>query len=385
MYLVIAALVGGAFLGNEYFKYEIGPIDILSIMIVCTLLYYMYSLISKGSEWLRERHETIEDKFLFGFFVVGIISVFLSYLGFYKTLIGLDDLLYNQDYIPRQAYYLFFIPLILCLSKASSESRMLNWVFAHNRFLFLALYCSFVIARGSLELNVGMTFLLGTVLLLGSRKINVIDVMLLLILVLSPVGTGGEQTQILMRIIAVMSFFVQSGKIIKTGIAIMLTIVLVCYIIPFLPLEQFGFDVNTIWRAEYWRDELLQLGESKGVGVGFGTSYATLGFVGEALSGPFAATGEYSTMERLFIVGCHNSFVSIAFRLGLIGIACLIMYFWSIRNTANEIHPKYIKSVTFALFSSMIVICFNVGFESPTYFFLFIFAAIWQKKAKILV
>ena len=97
-----------------------------------------------------------------------------------------------------------------------------------------------------------------------------------------------------------------------------------------------------------------------------------IAFIGEAVSGPFAATAEYSVAERVYVVGCHNSFVSIAFRLGVAGAALLIAYVLSCSR--RELPKARSNYLAYSVLSSLAVICFNVGFESPMYFFLFAFS-----------
>ena len=89
------------------------------------------------------------------------------------------------------------------------------------------------------------------------------------------------------------------------------------------------FDANSFWRLSYWKDELTQLVKSYFLGVGYGTSYATRNFIGGSLNitgGPFGATAEYSTLDKLFVTGPHSSFIAIAFRLGLIGIITFVRF-----------------------------------------------------------
>ena len=48
------------------------------------------------------------------------------------------------------------------------------------------------------------------------------------------------------------------------------------FVVPFFADKITPFlDANSAWRIRFWNDELVQLVQSKGIGVGFGTAYAT--------------------------------------------------------------------------------------------------------------
>ena len=137
------------------------------------------------------------------------------------------------------------------------------------------------------------------------------------------------------------------------------------------------FDANSWWRLLYWKDELAQLVQSYGLGVGYGTSYATENFVGNlgsVVSGPFAATAEYSTLDKLFITGPHNSYVSIAFRLGIVGIVLFLVMIFDLIEKISEKSNDISRCAIFMLFSSIVLIGVNVGLESPYYLIMFVFS-----------
>ncbi len=373
-YLLIAVLCG-AVLGNAFFKMGFGSINVLSLFILAAVVTYLAVFLVSRSGRIKYQPSRPFDKYLWAFFGVGVVSVVFSYLGVYSTLFPTSALLRDESYIPRQAYYLFFIPMIILAGRNASTKGILDWVARNRTLLFFCVWVLYVAFNQQLALNVQCCFALGFLLLMNRRERKAVDILMLAVLLFSPIAVGGEMTQVIIRVVGFGTYLIGfRSNALKCALIAALFVVLGCYVLPFLPLESFGFDANTFWRAEYWGNELVQLWETFGFGVGYGTSYASVDFVGAALTGPFAATAEYSAAEKLFVVGCHNSFVSLFFRLGFAGIAALLAYLVSLSNHTNDFRGGYASSAAFALISSLAIVCFNVGFENPSYYFLFGFS-----------
>lgn len=373
MLLLVAALFGSAIFNSAFFRMGSGSINVLSLFIALSGATYLFMHIYNKKRGKKYLPPNSSDRFLWAFFGLGVASVMGSYLGLYNTLSSLSDVSFDSSYIPRQAYYLFFIPLVILAGRHVQTPTVLKWIQKHYRILFFAVYLAYVVANRTPAIDVPCFFCLSTLLLMGRERNRAADIAMLLLIELSPIDTGGEMTQALCRVLCLFLFFArEDSEYLRPMALAAIVVILACYVLPFTPLEWAGLDANTSWRLQYWGDELRQLFKTLGVGVGFGTSYASQAFIGEAVSGPFAATAEYSVAERVYVVGCHNSFVSIAFRLGVIGISLLLAYILSCsRRALPESRSNYL---TYSMISSLAVICFNVGFESPMYFFLFAFS-----------
>lgn len=384
MPLLLLALVGSAIFNNVFFKFGQGSANVLNFFIVATCLVYSVTfLFSKRGKVVFSESLNC-DKYLWAFLIYGVITVLLSYAGFYSGLSLADSVSYDASYIPRQAYYLFFIPLIIFAARDGNAQKYIDFISRHYIVIFLIIYTAYMLWNRTIALKVPVCFCLAVILLLGSTKNKVIDLLLLAIVALSPIAVGGEMTQALNRVLCVLYFFGNfKASFFRACITCMLIVIIACYVLPSFPLNEVGLDANTSWRVQYWNDELVQLLQTYGIGVGYGTSYASYDFIGSAVSGPFAATAEYSTVEKIYVVGCHNSFVSLAFRLGVIGIGLLLIYIASLAGKERSYNEAYAPSAAFALISSLVVICFNVGFENPSYFFLFAFSVAFLNMACI--
>ena len=349
--------------------------NVLNLFILAACVTYLTVFLVSQSGKIKYEAARPFDKYLWIFFGAGVVSVVFSYLGVYSALFPTSALLRDESYIPRQAYYLFFVPMIILAGRNVGTKRIFDWVARNRVLLFFGIWLFYIAFNQQLALNVQCCFALGLLLLMGKGERKAVDVLMLAVLLFSPIAVGGEMTQMIIRAVALGLYAIGfKSKALRGALLVMVCVILGCYILPFMPLDSFGFDANTSWRAEYWGNELVELGKTFGLGVGYGTSYASVDFVGSAVSGPFAATAEYSVAEKLFVVGCHNSFVSLFFRLGIVGIASLLAYIVSLSSRTNDFRGGYASSAAFALISSLVIVCFNVGFENPSYFFLFGFS-----------
>jgi len=201
------------------------------------------------------------------------------------------------------------------------------------------------------------------------------------LLMLTPISIGGELTNVLLRILYLLFFVFQKRKKAVTGLiafGVALCIISV-FIVPFgSDYITPHLDANSAWRLNFWNDELIQLVRSKGIGVGFGTSFATVDFVANQpsiLKSPYDPIYRQQTVEYLIITtAAHNSFISLAFRMGIVGIITFIGFLSSIFiNIWKDIENTPIYAI-FAFFASILIISVNVGLESVEYLIYFITA-----------
>lgn len=376
MYLLIVALIGAAVFNSDFFQFGVGSVNVLTVFIVLSGAVYLLMHIYNKKRGEKYKPSNKCDRYLVVFLGWGVLVAVASYEGLY-SLIPTIVVAFDVSYIPRQAYYLFFLPLIILAGRHVQTPALLGMLCRCYRHLFFAIYAAYVFVNKTLAIDVPCFFCLSLLLLMGRDRRKAFDLAMLLLIMLSPVDVGGEMTQIILRMLLLFFYFAPEGAgYMRPAVVIAVCVILACYVIPFIPLDWIGMDANTSWRMRYWGDELTQLMNSFGLGVGYGTSYATNAFIGEAVSGPFAATAEYTVAERMYVVGCHNSFISIAFRLGILGAGFLLLFILSISQRAL---PKDRSNyLVYSLLSSLVIVCFNVGFESPVYFFsvAFAFAAV---------
>lgn len=377
MYVFFLTLSGIAIFGGGFMNMTIFGIPITYITIGCVGVSYInYFILKKKPLIGNESHV-----FLWLFEAYAIIMVIFSFLGLNKLYIS-QNLFFSSSYIFRQSYYLFMLPAIILLNDEQYTRKIRLIIKKYGNILFYIIYLSHIIVEGKISIGVPTEMLLAWLTFYTNKpKLTKSFLIKSIFLLTTPISVGGELTNLLIRLIYFTLFIIFTYykqhviKICSIIIKLFGIIVVGIYILPLF--DQFFttvFDANSFWRLSYWKDELTELAKTLFFGVGYGTSYASLSFVGKISSvvgGPFGADYQYTTIDKMFIVGPHNSFISIAFRLGWIGVICFVMYIFK-----NYKHLLKNENTTpcsyYAFFSCLIIIAVNVGLESPFYLMLFI-------------
>ena len=361
IFILLLAVFGGSFV-----HYSVFGISVTYIVVFLLCCRYLVYIIRNRTLFLSK-----QTKYLLYFVLFGLVIVLLSFLGVNQLFVS-DELFISKSFIIRQAFYIVMIPSILLF-----KPNGYNYLYGKSNFLFFLIYIYHIILCKTFTTSIIDVFLLGWLTLLDNANTNKSIIFLkVLLLIFTPYELSGEITNILVRILFIIVFFSKNiSKLAKRLTYLQMIYISFCFIFP-LVLPSIGLlDANSAWRFSYWRDELIQFMKTLGIGVGFGTSYATLGFVGDwgtIEGGPFGATSEYTVLDQLFVTGPHNSYISVLFRLGVIGITLLLKYIFLSCKLYNISNVK--KSTVFVINSALIILGANVGLESPKYLFLFIFA-----------
>lgn len=375
MTLFYICVLGVALFGRPFVKFSIAGIQIFYLVLLFLVVAYIKYLYS---HWGVIQLTKI-NKAIIGFELYALMMIAMSFAGTNK-LFASDDLFFEKAYIPRQAYYVFVIPAILLMEDRDNIDYFKNFLNKNYNIIFWIIYIGSMIYSKRFAISVPTELILAGLLLWGNdirrTKSGLLQTLLILF---SPIAVGGEMTNMLIRMIyAFLYFYKNKRNAIKIFGLAFKTMIAGIFILPIMSgLFTNIFDANSWWRLLYWKDELAQLVQSYGLGVGYGTSYATENFVGNlgsVVSGPFAATAEYSTLDKLFITGPHNSYVSIAFRLGIVGIVLFLVMIFDLIEKISEKSNDISRCAIFMLFSSIVLIGVNVGLESPYYLIMFVFS-----------
>lgn len=374
--VIITLMIAGIAVFRNFVKMQIFGIEMIYICIFLLIGYYIYQICGRSNFKLRIREYEMPWLSLV---LYAVFIAVLSLSGLTKLYIR-DKLLIDLRYLARQVYYVALFPAVILVANSRSEKKVYEFMKKHNRKLIAAMLILNLIQNKGLSLWITEIYIISFLCLLNPKR-DTLDWLIFALILFSPIIEGGEMTNILIRLIFIVVFI--SGKEhtfpLKSMVIGIWCCVCICFIIPFL-LEAFGstLDANTLWRARFWGDELKTLSSILFIGVGFGTAYCSSNFVDINQyippSSPFAATEQYTVYDKVFVTGPHNSFVSLTFRLGIIGI----LLFAAFLITIQRKQLKNINSVSlgsfFAVCSSLTIIALNVGLESPAYLLLFLFA-----------
>ncbi|MBP3683831.1 MAG: hypothetical protein J6J12_02550 [Oscillospiraceae bacterium] len=376
---VIFALIAGMALIDGFIERQFFGITVLYIGMLLLFLSYVYEITCRTRLKIKlQGYETIWLTLI----VYGLVVTLGSFVEELKPFVS-EKVLINSGYVFRQAYYIFFFPAVILVTDSKSKRFCYTIIKKYNRLLFLIIAVVNTLKNMDPATSVVTTFLLAFLSLMSSRK-NVVDILMAVFILFSPVAVGGEMTNVLIRFVyaAIFLFGKKRTGLLKLMMLGIWCCVGICFVIPFL-LETSGdlVDANTAWRARFWEDEIKILADSLFTGVGYGTSYTSTDFVNPSTyvlthaGEPFAPTAQYSTYDKVFVTGPHNSFVSLTFRLGLIGLLLFSTFLIVLQKKQISCMKGVSLASIFAICSSLIIITLNVGLESPTYLLLFIFSA----------
>lgn len=375
MFLLFIVVIGIAifdvsFPGTKF----LGVPIIYLVMAAMTISYIRFLRSNRGSVKV-----TRSEKKLLIFIFYGLLLFFISLIGANKLFVS-KDLLIKTSYIPRQAYYLFLLPSLILFKDSYYTDRLDIIIKKYGNLIFWCIYLIPMVLFKHFRITLPATIVLCWLTLkLESTNRTIWNLLRMAVCIFTPPYNGGESTNIIIRFVFVLLvlFYNNAGKKLFKYLSISIFLIIGgIYFISFFPnIIPNTSDVNASWRLLYWHDEIVQLSKTMFLGVGYGTSYASVDFVGNTLNiigGPFGATAEYSTVDKMFVVGCHNSFISVAFRTGIIGISAFICYLVSIsRDLLNSKYKVSALSI-FSFCAAIILICFNVGLESTGYLIIFI-------------
>lgn len=373
-FLVFAGVLGIINVKTEIFGIE--AVYWCMVIMAPAYLRYLY----KNRRDIKGILKDSTVRWLIAFEICGAGMAIVSFLGFNAALAG-PDLIVDRSFIPRHAIYLYFIPAVIVMAEPEYRQLMDRFLSICSLPLFWILYLFSVVFSGNWSLSVSPIFVLAFLHLYNPPKKPVVNWLMFIAVILAPVATGGEMTNLMLRALYA-GYFVFGKKkkqltgIIAAGVVVCLTAV---FVVPFFADKITPFlDANSAWRIRFWNDELVQLVQSKGLGVGFGTSYATKAFVGNqwAIPGsPYNPLFRHHTKEYLMMAtGPHNSLISVAFRMGIAGIVTFLGFLASIfKGMWKNIEQVPIFRL-FVFFAAIAIISVNVGLESPGYMMIFMLA-----------
>lgn len=381
MYLFYFIILLIAITGGEIVKFTICGINITYLLLAILFLTYILYF-SCGKRVIQANKANV---ILICFLVYSLLHVLSSFCGFNK-LVPASELLYDTTYIFRQSYYLFLFPILIIYINNESCILLDNFLKKYSGVLMWVVYIGHMIYSRSFSLTL-TAIIVTSFLYLESVDglLNGYSLLVLIMLLLTPIATGGELTNLLIRLLLITVVVLRNKR--KT----MFRVLRLCYIAMIsaflvISLTATAFtdymDPNSSWRARFWADEFQQVINTALIGNGYGTTYSTPRFVGDIENisyGPFAPDEQYNTIDKMFVTASHNSYVSLFFRLGIVGITLFLLLIFFLMSEMERCREKLQLSNVFMFFSVLVLIGVNVGLESPYYLFLFIFSLFFTR------
>ena len=352
-------------------------VPFIVISIVGTAIAYVWCFLIRGHLF-----EAMYQHWLLTAFVIqGILWCLLSIAGIVSWFTFQRDFGVDIRYLPRQAYYLFFFPLLAVAPYFPDKQLCMDLLHKYGRWMVPILFGINVFLTDSVCMSNVQLLWVG-ILALWSNGYKMLDV-INFILILCSAAFSPQMAQLVIAILFAGVWILRRWKILRWLGCMTLPIVLISsFVLPQINGVidwAWQVDVNTGWRLEYWADEATAIVDTYGMGIGFGTTYASYefsepqsemiyntenGFYGPR---PFSQNDDYTKEERPFVTASHNSFVSVAFRQGILGLVLLVGSLVVVWKKIFYYEGFESGAIIFAFCGSILLISTNVGLESPMY------------------
>ncbi len=353
--------------GNQFLQYSIGPLNPFYIFSFICLGYTFFKIIDA----VKYHKSFFLNKFmiiLVTFVILNFFYISISFLHF--TNIFDLDILYDSSYIFRQGYHIFIIAIgVTCYHAFKNKKLNINFL---RILLIMILALNFLECDGIILQGILMFTLVN--LFYKDSKFNFIY--LCITLWWAYMNLHGMTTYATIYLLAFIFMFyhfiskkIQLERVKRIFIFLSLPILLIALVV--FASKSVSSDLNTQWRFQYWVDEFNTLCKTRFLGVGFGTSYCSVGFL-SVVNNNNMFIQNYP--HSIFVTTQHSSYINMFYRMGLIGgiiFTLIILYPF----TQYKRYFKHNKEVFVIYIASLFTVVVNPGLESPRFMLFYIFSA----------
>lgn len=367
--------------GNEFLKLNIfkGINPLYMLMGICIL--YIFFIFNAKRYFNNDKNWIIYKKVFSIFIFYTFVIIILSFFNYVK-LFNINGLGFDRSFIIRQAYFIFTVPIGIVIFDSINKNDVIEKLSLKLLISLFLVLCVLKLANyfDVVPFRVFILILCSFVYFNRNKKIGII------LIIISILFRFDGSTSIICYIILITSLlnwrktsiFLRKylGIILYFGIILMIFIFVMFYDNI---IEIFYKDPNAIWRWQYWINELRILMETKFLGVGFGTAYASNSIFSEIYNpNAFAVPDDgfgYSINQVLFLTSQHNSILNMFYRLGGIGGGLFvsinylpIKWYLGLVLKLDKGKQKILKWSFVNFIISIVTIALNPGIESPRFF-----------------
>lgn len=366
LFFSITFLFGDVFLQREI----IYGINFFYVFLFISLMSFIIKFLFGKYDFLKSK---IVKLFLI-FFCVGMVYVVLSLFGFQAGL-KMDGISISKQYIPRQAYWLFMIPVGIDIV---DEFRRIK-INKNTKIILILVDIVLVVLY---QFNIFDPLTLWFIIPIICAAIYYLskNTIYIFLFFISIALTFPEQVtyligDVIIFLFMILDFAISKWKLNKKNIYVIVKWSLpIIFIFGIIMLSLVSSrDPNTAWRLEYWKNDFEIIIRNYFVGVGFGTGYGSKSLL-ETINNPGVFLNQAPFPESSLYIAQHNSFVNVIYRLGLVGIILFILPLWKLFRTYFYQKHTQMLSFAFSIFLyGVLVIFLNPGLESPRFCLQFLF------------
>lgn len=315
------------------------------------------------ARWYVQRH-------LLALAFVALTYALLSSAGFLHW----DTLLFQRGAILQQSLYAFLLPILVPVFAYYHERVILRdhaFIAMDNIVLLLCVVSKLLYALS-----------LGSIADLGVVQLFNVEAIFTFILVRRLYYT--DRPSLLLKVLVVAVFAATAGSFQSVLVSLFLIGVLVaprlgrmallCFVLGLVAISVAATPfADTIWQVDpntgirlfFWQDAIARIVHSWGVGQGFGTE--TIRPIYELSSGDVTIAG--LEQDDFIMVGSHNAFIDAGYRMGLLGMAILVLYVAGLFHKVAAPTGRDRSFDYFACALLFVILMVNVGLVSINFLF----------------
>lgn len=379
IYWVLAAVFG-----NDFIQFSVMGINTFYILMGLSIMYWGLRLKSTKNvfDTSKESKELYSSIKFFSAF--SLLYLFLSYFHFFTGIFNVD-VDYNISYVLRQGYLVFTIPIIFTIVN-SIVQRPNYWVpKITNRRKLIFIWGILVVAKSIIGVDLtpyrSLIFALGSMIFILAPK-KKISLVIIIYSSLCLINLFNSSSSFLAWIIAFVIFLLwdiiiaisQKNISLKIWISFIIVLLVFLFATDFV-VSIFANDANSVWRWQYWMNEIKVVINTWGVGIGYGTAYASNSIYEEINNASVFVSQTSSEGSGLFVITQHSSFINFFYRLGVAGFV-LAVQMWIVKpmklftssiKSENDINNTLVKWGVINFMFNSIIILLNPGLESPRF------------------
>lgn len=381
-----------ALFGNDFIQFSVRGINTFYVLMGLCIVYFLLCT-GKG-----RRANFCSDAGR-GFYnaatiYMAIAAIYLVLSIFHFTSIFNIDVNYRSSYILRQGYLIFTFPIAFVIIDCTVKywDTIRRYIFSRQFLIMVWVVLAVACALDFEDIVVmrPLTFGIASLILILKKK-SILSWTIFLYTTFGIIQEIASSSSLIGAVLALLIFFFTEplSRFLSrdTGLKIWLplsvvVVLLVMFTNQFVSL--ISGDANTTWRWQYWMNEIAVLVNTFGIGVGYGTAYASNSIYREINNANVFLNTVNSQKGGIFVVTQHSSFMNALYRTGIVGFAALINFviikplrwFGTVYSESNSEEDVFLKWGIMNYGYNLMIILMNPGLESPRFAigFLFTFA-----------
>ncbi len=387
LYWFIAVLFG-----NDFIQFSVGGINTFYVLMgLCIINFFLYTGEGRRAHFQSDAGYSFYNAAVI-YILISLVYIGLSCLNF--TSVFNIDVNYSTSYILRHGYLVFTFPIAFVVIDCTVKYWDTIKIFVFSRHFLMLVWIVLAVARtvhfNDIVVMRPLIFALASMLLILNKR-SIFCWGIFIYTAFGIIGVLGTSSSFIGIIVALLIYFFTEplSRLFErnTGMKIWLPVSVVIVFLAMFTNEFASLisgDGNTLWRWQYWMNEIAVLINTYGIGVGYGTAYASNSIYSEINNPNVFLNTVSSEKGGIFVVTQHSSFMNALYRTGVVGFVAIInlvivkplKWFGTVYSESDSEEDVFLKWGIMNYGYNLMIILMNPGLESPRFAigFLFTFA-----------